>query len=125
MRAKSMVRGMRSVMLAALAMGGALVAGQAAAVPPAEIYKRAQQEKPALIDTMKTLVSIESGSKDIEGLDKIAGVIADRLRLLGGDVKLIDPSDHAYRMADTPEKIGKMVLARFMREEGRDFWKWG
>ncbi|MFX7739708.1 M20/M25/M40 family metallo-hydrolase, partial [Acinetobacter baumannii] len=44
----------------------------------------------------------------------------DRLRLLGGDVKLIDPSDHAYRMADTPEKIGKMVLARFKGEGTRN-----
>src|SRR5208282_2421501 len=90
MKTMSIARGMRPAMLALLLAAGALASGQAAAVPPAEIYKRAQQEKPALIDTMKTLVSIESGSKDIEGLDKIAGVIADRLRLLGGDVKLVD-----------------------------------
>lgn len=110
MRAKSMVRGMRPVILATLAMAGALAAGQAAAVPPAEIYKRAQQEKPALIDTMKALVSIESGSKDIEGLDKIAGVIADRLRLLGGDVKLIDPSDHAYAWPTHPRRSARWCL---------------
>ncbi|MBU9580665.1 M20/M25/M40 family metallo-hydrolase [Ralstonia mannitolilytica] len=111
---------MRPLMLSVLVAAGALAAGQAAAVPPAEIYKRAQQEKPALIETMKTLVSIESGSKDIEGLDKIAGVIAERLRALGGEVKLIDPTDHAYRMADTPEKIGKMVLARFKGDGKRN-----
>ncbi len=120
MRAMSFARGVRPAVLSLLMAAGALVAGQAAAVPPAEIYKRAQQEKPALIDTMKTLVSIESGSRDLEGLDKIAGVIADRLRLLGGDVKLVDPTDHAYRMADTPEKIGKMVLARFKGEGKRN-----
>lgn len=119
MRATSFARGVRP-MLSLLVAAGALAAGQAAAVPPAEIYKRAQQEKPALIDTMKTLVSIESGSRDLEGLDRIAGVIADRLRLLGGDVKLVDPTDHAYRMADTPEKIGKMVLARFKGEGKRN-----
>ncbi|MGI4784468.1 MAG: hypothetical protein ACRYGJ_02045, partial [Janthinobacterium lividum] len=62
MRAKSMVRGMRPVILATLAMAGALAAGQAAAVPPAEIYKRAQQEKPALIDTMKALSLSEGDS---------------------------------------------------------------
>jgi glutamate carboxypeptidase len=120
MKAPTFVQRMRPVMLLLLAVAGVLSAGQAGAVPPAEIYKRAQQEKPALIETMKTLVSIESGSKDIEGLDKIAGVVADRLRMLGGDVKLIDPSDHAYRMADTPEKIGKMVLARFKGDGKRN-----
>ena len=24
-----------------------------------------------------------------------------------------------------PIEVHKMVLARFMREEGRDFWRWG
>ncbi len=112
MRAKSMVRGMRPVILATLAMAGALAAGQAAAVPPAEIYKRAQQEKPALIDTMKALVSIESGSKDIEGLEKIAALIADRLRQLGGKVTVLPPSD-VFKMDDTPAKTGAMVQAEW------------
>jgi acyl-CoA dehydrogenase len=29
------------------------------------------------------------------------------------------------RLVDGASEVHKMVLARFMREEGRDFWKWG
>jgi glutamate carboxypeptidase len=72
----------------------------------------AAKEKPALLDTLKALVSIESGSRDIEGLGKIADLIAARLRELGGQVELVEPSN-IYKMEDTPEKIGKMVRATF------------
>src|SRR5258706_2101936 len=74
----------------------------------------AGKEKAPLLETLKDLVSIESGSGDREGLDKIANLIAGRLQAAGGKVELIepDPAD-IYRMADTPKQIGKMVLARF------------
>jgi glutamate carboxypeptidase len=76
------------------------------------ILSLAKKEKPALLETLKTLVSIESGSRDDEGLAKLAGVIAERLKELGGQVELVEPSD-VYKMEDTPEKIGKMVRASF------------
>src|SRR5438445_453724 len=66
----------------------------------------AAKEKPALLDTLKALVSIESGSRDIEGLGKLADLIAARLRELGGRVDLVEPSN-VYKMEDTPEKIGR------------------
>ena len=31
----------------------------------------------------------------------------------------------AARLVDGASEVHKMVLARFLREEGRDFWKWG
>ena len=31
----------------------------------------------------------------------------------------------AARLVDGASEVHKMVLARFMRQEGRDFWKWG
>ena len=34
-------------------------------------------------------------------------------------------SSRAARLVDGASEVHKMVLARFMREEGRDFWKWG
>src|SRR5262249_37890017 len=55
---------------------------------------------------------IETGSRDLEGLDKLANVIAGRLKDLTDRVELIEPAD-VYRMEDTPEKIGKMVRASF------------
>ncbi len=74
----------------------------------------ASKEKAPLLDTLKALVSIESGSGDREGLDKLADLIGSRLQALGGKVEMIepDPAD-IYRMVDTPKQIGKMVLARF------------
>ena len=60
----------------------------------------------------KSWSSIESGSRDIEGLDRIAKLIAGRLQELGGQVELVEPSD-IYKMEDTPEQIGKTVRATF------------
>jgi glutamate carboxypeptidase len=76
------------------------------------VLSLAKKEKPALLETLKELVSIESGSRDHEGLSKLAELIAGRLKNLGGQVELVEPSD-VYKMDDTPEKIGKMVRATF------------
>jgi len=102
----------RPVTLSSAALATALFASTAAAAPVEPVYQLAQQEKPALIGTMKDLVSIESGSKDIEGLDRIANLIRDRLAAMGGDARLVEPTE-VYRMEDTPEKVGKMVHATF------------
>ncbi len=72
----------------------------------------AAKETPALLETLKDIVSIESGSRDIEGLDRLAAVVAARLGALGGRVEVVEPGE-AYRMEDTPEKIGKIVRATF------------
>jgi glutamate carboxypeptidase len=86
----------------------------AAAAPVEPVRSLAAKEKAPLVDTLKGLVSIESGSGDREGLDKIADVIAGRLKALGGAVEMIepDPAD-IYHMVDTPKQVGKMVQARF------------
>lgn len=92
-------------------------AGAALAAPDARIAALAAEQKQPLLDSLSQLVGIESGSRDLEGLDKIANLIADRLKALGGQVELIEPgspaSPEVYRMEDTPEKIGKMVKATF------------
>ncbi len=80
--------------------------------PVEPVLSLAKKEKPALLETLKALVSIESGSRDIEGLGRIADLIAERLRALGGRVELVEPSN-VYKMEDTPERIGKMVRATF------------
>lgn len=94
-----------------------LVTAAAHAAPDARIAELAAQQKQPLLDSLSQLVGIESGSRDLAGLDKIATLIADKLRALGGEVELIEPgsaaSPQVYRMEDTPEKIGKMVKATF------------
>ncbi len=92
-----------------------MVAGtslHAYAQPNEPIFSLAKKEKPALLESLKALVSIETGSRDFEGLGKLADLIAGRLKDLGGKVELVAPSD-VYKMEDTPEKIGKMVRATF------------
>ena len=90
--------------------------GAAAAQPVEPLLALAKKERQPLLDTLKELVSIETGSRDLEGLDRAARLIAARFSALGGKVELVDTSEGAYRMEDTPAKIGKVVLARF---EGR------
>ena len=48
---------------------------QAQPAPHAAVHALAQQEQQPLLDTLRDLVHIESGSKDLEGLDKIAALI--------------------------------------------------
>jgi glutamate carboxypeptidase len=76
------------------------------------VLSQARTQKGPLLDTLKELVSIESGSRDLEGLERIAQLIAGRLKSLGGEVELVEPAD-VYKMEDTPERIGRMVRGTF------------
>ena len=89
-----------------------LFAGSALAQVDESTLAQVHRERAPLIDTMHELVSIESGSRDFDGLSRIAEVIAGRLRMLGGDVDLVEPTD-IYHMQDTPAQIGRSVVARF------------
>ena len=100
-------------LISAIATLSLFGAASAYAAPDQTIFTQVQQQKQPLLDTLKDLVSIESGSKDREGLDKLSQLIHDRLAALGGQVEFIEPSADAYRMHDTPEKIGRMVRATF------------
>src|SRR6266581_3856757 len=89
------------------------LATSAFAAPLEPVRSLAGKEKAPLLATLKDLVSIESGSGDREGLDRLAALIADRLAALGGRVETIEPDPaEIYRMVDTPKAIGKMVRAR-------------
>ena len=105
---RPLVRRLCTAVLLAIA-----ASGLAAAQPLEPVLSLAKKERPALLDTLKDLVSIETGSRDLEGLDRAAELIAARLRALGGKVELVDPTADAYRMEDTPARIGKIVHARF------------
>jgi glutamate carboxypeptidase len=77
-----------------------------------QLQQLAQQEQAALLDTLRALVHAESGSKDLDGLAQLAGTIAGRLKALGGEVTVIEPTE-LYRMDDTPARVGPMVKAEF------------
>ncbi|MBV8248266.1 MAG: M20 family peptidase, partial [Comamonas sp.] len=101
-----------STLLRALPLALTLTFGAAHAAPQAELLELAKKEQQPLLDTLRDLVHIESGSKDVEGLKKIADYIAGKLRAQGGKVEVITPTD-IYRLDDTPEKLGPMVHAEF------------
>lgn len=90
----------------------AFAAALAHAAPVAEVHALAQKEQQPLLDTLRDLVHIESGSKDIEGLNQIANRIAAPLKQLGGTVEVLQTND-VYRLDDTPEKVGPAVHAVF------------
>jgi glutamate carboxypeptidase len=73
----------------------------------------ASQQRPALLDTLKELVSIESGSSDIEGLDKIRALVAARLVALGAKVEIVEPDSSPAKYVGVPDRIGKIVRATF------------
>ena len=95
---------------AALALAAMSALGvQAQTVP--ELNALAAKEQPALMKTLQQLVEIESGSSDRQGLDRIAGVIAQRLRELGGNS--LDRVEVATcTMQDLKVSIASTQLAR-------------
>ena len=80
--------------------------------PVESVLAQARAQKEPLLATLKELVSIESGSRDFEGLEKIGNAVAARFKQLGAQVEMVEPSD-IYKMEDTPERIGRMVRATF------------
>jgi glutamate carboxypeptidase len=74
-----------SLALSRLALAAALsvALGTAYAEPDARLLAAATAAQPALIDTVKQMVAIESGSGDAAGLARMAIVIDDRLKSLG------------------------------------------
>ena len=86
-RAASLVRHS----LTALALATATLAAQAA--PQADIHELAQKQQQPYLDTLKDLVHIESGSKDMEGTKQIADYVAGKLRALGGKVEVLPAND--------------------------------
>lgn len=83
------------------------------AAPNSSVMSEVQQQKEPLLGTLRDLVSIESGSGDREGLDRISQLIGEHLQALGAQVAFIEPDASLYRMHDTPAKVGRMVRATF------------
>ena len=92
---------------------GALIPVSAFAQTTEAVLTRVHQEKQPYLDTLRELVSMESGSTDIEGLNLIADVIARRLRTLGGEVEFVDPPADMVRFENTPPRTGRSLVGRF------------
>lgn len=99
----------RRTLLALACLGGA---SALQAAPLAAVHDAAKAQQQPMLDTMRDLVGIESGSKDVEGVERIAALIGERFKALGGKVEIIQPAD-IFRLDDTPERVGPMVHAEF------------
>jgi glutamate carboxypeptidase len=75
-----------------IAIAAALLAQAAAAAPDAKLLAAATAAQPAVVETLKTLVTIESGSADLDGLAKLATVLDERLKALGFKTERRKPS---------------------------------
>jgi glutamate carboxypeptidase len=95
------------------AAAGILLTSVFAQQRSAAVWERALQEKPRFLDTLKELVSIESGSSDPAGLSRIAELIAARLHGLGGEVRQVAPPADMVRFQNTPAQLGNSVVAQF------------
>jgi glutamate carboxypeptidase len=85
---------------------------QLAPSPDAAVQSAAAAQRQPLLDSLKEFVSIETGSRDFEGITQATELLATKLRALGGQVEFIEPQEVTnYRMMDTPDKIGRMVKA--------------
>lgn len=76
----------------------------------ARVQSMAQAQTPALLDTLKNLVSIESGSRDLEGLEKISQLIGQRLQQLGMEVKTIPTQAPDFHPQLKGAKLGSVVM---------------
>jgi glutamate carboxypeptidase len=100
----------RTVLAASSILG---FAASATAQTPADIRARVAAERAPFLDTLRELVSIESGSSDPEGLVRIGELIAERLRGLGGDVQFVAAPADMPRFENTPPQVGRALVARF------------
>ena len=103
-----------SVALAATALVIPVFPVAAQAAPQEPLWGMVKKERPATVETLRDLVNIESGSRDKEGLDRVAALIGGRLAALGGKLEYYEPTPaDTYRLYDTPKDVGKVVIARF------------
>lgn len=84
------------------------------AAPDRPVWALVQRERPSVVETLRQLVAIESGSRDKEGVDRLAAFIGQRLSVLGARVEYHESSSsEIYRLYDTPDAVGKIVIGRF------------
>lgn len=94
-----------------LLTGLALASFLASGAPAPNLRALAEREKAPLLKSLEEFVAIESGSRDLEGLTRLATLLSQRFRDLGAAVELVDVDAEAYRMNDTPARIGPVLRA--------------
>ena len=105
---------------AALLTALASLSPATAATPHEDVLARVRQERPAVIETLREIVAIDSGSRDKPGLDRLAALLVQRLTTLGAKVERIPATTEVVKLEDTPAEIGDVVVGRFTGRGTRD-----
>lgn len=101
---------LKKLPLISCALLSCLAFGQVHAVSNDQVKQLVESEKKNYLNTLEALVNIESGSKDLVGVNKIAKYVAEQLKMTGAEVSIVEAKD-IYRMDDTPQQTGPMVKA--------------
>ena len=104
---------LKKLPLISCALLSCLAFGQVHAVSNDQVKHLVESEKKNYLNTLEALVNIESGSKDLVGVNKIAKYVAEQLKMTGAEVSIVEAKD-IYRMDDTPQQTGPMVKAVLM-----------
>jgi glutamate carboxypeptidase len=98
-----MRRAIMAAMLTAAAAAGAPAFGRAPPVPApkdARALAAAEAYRPEQLHTLEALVNVDSGTGDVAGGRKVAGLLVPQLQALGMDVQIV-----AAEAPDLPENI--------------------
>ena len=83
---------------AALTLAGHAALAAAPGAPDAALLDAARAAQPAVVQSLKDMVSIESGSANIEGLTRMADYTSRRLQALGAKVERLPMKTSAAPM---------------------------
>jgi glutamate carboxypeptidase len=89
------------------------LAGTALAQTPYAVRAQAREQKQPLLDTLRDLVAIESGSGDIDGIRRIGALVADRLRRSAARCRWCRPPRTCRGSRPRPMLVGDTIVARF------------
>src|SRR5689334_18425917 len=79
---------MKTAMMAGAALAVMIVAAQAAPQRDEKVWAAVTANKAGAIDLLKQIVNVDSGTGDVAGGTKVAGILAERLKALGAAVRL-------------------------------------
>lgn len=104
--------GVRAIAVATAVGALSCIPAQASQVSKEEIQKAAALEREPYLSLLKSLVEVESGSRDLAGLAQLAALLRNELTKLGGNVNAL-PARPIYPLSDSPTAVGDMVKAEF------------
>ena len=76
------------------------------------LHDAVQKTVPAYLQSLKSLVEIESGSRDLEGLRRLSGLVAERLKAIDFDVEIRPARAPEFHPQLKGAELGPMVYAR-------------